>query len=131
MTRNNPIQAQAIPEEQIPHYFGLRKITQTTSLKQSLEGNHDLRIATSKLGEPINQLAEQLTKALNTSTKALILFGPPSEGLNQIAAREGFSLDEKVNFSLNTVPDQGTATVRTEEALSATMALLNYFTHLP
>ncbi len=131
VTKTNAIHAQAVPDSQIPQYFGLRTSTQTESLKQSLEGDYDLRIATSRLGTPVNQLSEQLSKGMTNSKKALILFGPPSEGLNQIATREGFNLDEKVNFTLNTVPDQGTATVRTEEALSATLALLNYFSHLP
>ncbi len=129
--RDHTTLGQIVPDDQIPHYFGLRTISHSESLKQALEGDYDLRIATSRLGKPINQLSEKLTKAINTSKKALILFGPPSEGLNQIAAREGFTLDEKVDFTLNTVPDQGTATVRTEEALSATLALINYFTHPP
>lgn len=129
--RNHAILGQLVREDQIPYYFGIRMITKIESLKRSLEGEYDLRIATSRIGKPVNQLSEKLTKALNTSKRALILFGPPSEGLNQIAAREGFNLDEKVNFTLNTVPDQGTATVRTEEALSATLALINCFTHSP
>ena len=131
VTRNNSIQGQAVLDDQVPHYFGIQEISQATSLKQSLEGDYDLRIATSRLGKTVNQLTNQLTKGLTTSKKTLILFGPPSEGLNQIATREGFNLDENVNLTINTVPDQGTATVRTEEALSATLALLNHFMHLP
>jgi methyltransferase len=131
ITRNNSIQGQAVTDNQIPNYFGLRTISQTTSLRQTIEDDYDLRIATSRLGTPVNQLTGQLSKVLTTSKKTLILFGPPSEGLNQIAAREGFNLNEKVNFTINTVPDQGTATVRTEEALSATLTLINYLTHLP
>ncbi len=131
MRRNHATFGQLVSDDQIPHYFGLRSISHAESLKRSLEGDYDLRIATSRLGKPVNQLSEKLTKAVHTSRKALILFGPPSEGLNQIATREGFNLDEKVDFTLNTVPDQGTATVRTEEAILATLALLNYFSHLP
>ncbi len=113
----------------MPHYFGIRTITGSESLHQALEGAYDIRIATSRLGEPAHSISGPLTKALEASHTALILFGSPSEGLHQIADREGLILNEKVNFSINTVPDQGTATVRTEEALAATLAILNYLSH--
>jgi predicted SPOUT superfamily RNA methylase MTH1 len=55
----------------------------------------------------------------------LLLFGSPSRGLFDIAKDEGFSLNNAVNFVVNTLPNQGTETVRTEEAVLATLAILN------
>ena len=40
-------------------------------------------------------------------------------------ADEGLDLDVLVDFVVNMVPEQGTATVRTEEALFASLAVLN------
>jgi len=56
---------------------------------------------------------------------ALVAFGAPAAGLNEIVAKEGFSLDDIVDFVVNTIPMQGTETVRTEEALIASLAVLN------
>jgi predicted SPOUT superfamily RNA methylase MTH1 len=41
--------------------------------------------------------------------------------------RQGRRIEEAFDFIVNTVPNQGTATVRTEEAVQATLALLNMF----
>jgi len=48
----------------------------------------------------------------------------PAEGLYEIVAHEHLKLDEVAHFTINTIPDQGTETVRTEEALYATLACL-------
>ena len=38
---------------------------------------------------------------------------------------EGLGLDDVADFVVNMVPEQGTETVRTEEALFASLAVLN------
>jgi predicted SPOUT superfamily RNA methylase MTH1 len=40
---------------------------------------------------------------------------------------EGRRAEECFRYILNTIPSQGTETVRTEEALHATLAILNTF----
>ena len=57
--------------------------------------------------------------------KMLLVFGSPFRGLYEIAKREGFDLDEEVHMTLNFVPGQGTKTVRVEEALYSTLAIIN------
>jgi hypothetical protein len=54
-----------------------------------------------------------------------LAFGAPALGLNEIVAREGLRLEDIVDFVVNTIPLQGTETVRTEEALIASLAVLN------
>jgi predicted SPOUT superfamily RNA methylase MTH1 len=54
-----------------------------------------------------------------------LAFGAPALGLNEIVAREGLRLDDIVDFVVNTVPSQGTETIRTEEALIASLAVFN------
>jgi predicted SPOUT superfamily RNA methylase MTH1 len=53
----------------------------------------------------------------------LIAFGSPTQGLYEIAKLEGLKLDEIVDFVVNTIPDQKTETVRTEEAIIASLAV--------
>jgi predicted SPOUT superfamily RNA methylase MTH1 len=54
-----------------------------------------------------------------------VAFGAPSQGLYEIVKNEGFNLDDVVDFVVNMVPAQGTETIRTEEALIASLAILN------
>ena len=57
----------------------------------------------------------------------IILFGSPSAGLYEILELEGLNLDEIADFVVNTIPLQGVETVRTEEAVYASLAIFNLF----
>jgi hypothetical protein len=66
----------------------------------------------------------EIQNRLQKSKKILIAFGSPREGLREILAREG--LDQSVaDYNLNTIPGQGTLSIRTEEAIHATLAIIN------
>ncbi len=52
-----------------------------------------------------------------------LIFGSPEEGVFEIAKRLGFRLDKRC---WNTVPMQGVETVRLEEAIFATLAIVNW-----
>jgi predicted SPOUT superfamily RNA methylase MTH1 len=54
-----------------------------------------------------------------------VAFGAPARGLHEIVKDEGLDLNDVVDFVVNMVPEQGTETVRTEEALFASLAVLN------
>jgi predicted SPOUT superfamily RNA methylase MTH1 len=45
--------------------------------------------------------------------------------LFEIARDEGANLNDVVDFVVNTLPEQGTETVRTEEAVFASLSILN------
>ncbi len=55
----------------------------------------------------------------------LVAFGAPSRGLHEIVQDEGLTLADLSDFIVNMVPNEGTVTVRTEEALLASLAVLN------
>ena len=82
-------------------------------------------VATSKLGTPLTQIIDELTERWKNASSVLVAFGAPTRGLQEIVAQENLRLDEVADFTVNTIPDQGTETVRTEEALYASLALLN------
>jgi len=44
-----------------------------------------------------------------------------------MAKQEGLKLEDIADFVVNTIPKQGTETVRTEEALIASLAILNTY----
>jgi hypothetical protein len=109
----------------IQEYWGYRVIELRARLGEFIKRKtHDLYILTSRLGSPITASLKELQERLLRSRKTLIAFGSPREGLIEILAKEG--LDEKaLDFNLNMIPKQGTSSVRTEEAVHATLAIIN------
>jgi hypothetical protein len=85
----------------------------------------DLVVATSKRGVPFANVAEEMAEKWKKARTILIAFGAPAQGLYEIIKNEGLNLDDVVDFVVNTAPMQGTETIRTEEALIASLAILN------
>lgn len=89
----------------------------------------DLCIFTSRSGLPVIELVKELESRLQNSRRILILFGSPKEGLRQILSKEG--LDASIaDYVINTIPEQGTLSVRSEEAIHATLAIINVLLNL-
>ncbi|AEM39515.1 protein of unknown function DUF171 [Pyrolobus fumarii 1A] len=112
--------------ENPPVYTGYRVAT-FDSLGDYLRSarKDTLLIATSRRGRRIDEVVDELRKKLGEKKRVALLFGSPREGLYEIAEREGIKLDESVDAVVNVVPNQGTLTVRTEEAVWAALSLLN------
>ena len=88
----------------------------------------DLAIATSRHGTPLKEVAQELAKRWRDSRNTLVAFGAPTQGLNEIITHENLKLTEVTDFAVNTIPNQGSETVRTEEALYASLAILSFIT---
>ncbi|RLI12938.1 hypothetical protein DRO35_01660, partial [Candidatus Bathyarchaeota archaeon] len=54
-----------------------------------------------------------------------VVFGSPTQGLQEIVKQENIRLEDVADFIINMIPNQGVETVRTEEAIYATLAVLN------
>jgi predicted SPOUT superfamily RNA methylase MTH1 len=112
--------------KEIEAYWGYSVTATSVSFGQLLKSRaYDLVIATSKLGTQIMDVADELAERWKKSTNILVAFGAPAQGLQEIVAQENLRLDEVADFTVNIIPNQGTETVRTEEALYASLALLN------
>lgn len=92
------------------------------------DGSFDMVIATSRWGDPFMKVKDALLDKWRKARRILVAFGSPSQGLWEIVRQEGMKLNELADFIVNTVPKQATETVRTEEALYATLAILNLLT---
>ena len=120
------IEAQIVERDEIPYYWGYTVDAENCSLGDLIkQRKFDLVLATSKIGAKYKNVIEQIAEKWITAHHVLIAFGAPSRGLHEIVADEGLNLIEIVDFVVNTIPEQGTATVRTEEALVASLAILN------
>jgi predicted SPOUT superfamily RNA methylase MTH1 len=120
------IEVQAANREDVPQYWGYKVHVEKRSFVQlTLEGDFDLKIATAKVGDNFMEVANNINAKWRNSHRVLVAFGAPSRGLHEIAEDEGVKLVSITDFVVNTVPNQGTVTVRTEEALLASLAILN------
>lgn len=120
------VEVQAVNQDDVPFYWGYGVIKEKRSFGQLLaKGNFDLRMATARVGDNFMDITEKIGAKWCGGQRVLVAFGAPSRGLYEIAAEEGLKLDETVDFIVNMVPGQGTVTVRTEEALFASLAILN------
>ena len=126
--RGGRLLLERVEREDVPYYWGYRVEVVRNGLRELLlRGRREgaLILCTSRLGRPIQEASSELEGALKLASEVLVVFGSPSEGLYDMARREGFELEGLCDFVLNTIPEQGVATVRTEEAVLATLALLN------
>ncbi|MGD6806905.1 MAG: putative RNA uridine N3 methyltransferase [Candidatus Bathyarchaeia archaeon] len=120
------IDVQPVNREDVPNYWGYIVHVEKRSFGQFMrECNFDLKVSTARIGDNFADVEAQIGKLWANSSRILIAFGAPSRGLHEIADDENLKLSELSDFVVNTVPNQGTATVRAEEALLATLAIFN------
>lgn len=120
------VEVQAANRMDVPDYWGYRVTVERDSLKQAVDNvKADLAVGTSRKGAEIANTVGKIAPKWKTASIILVVFGSPARGLYEIAADEGVRLEELLDFVVNTVPGQGTETVRTEEAVLASLAVLN------
>lgn len=106
----------AVVKHDDPGHFAGFRVRRAESLAQALEGA-DVRIAASRLGEPASKLPPERLRG-----RVAVAFGPPSLSVEEVAAQEG--IEPRWTYKLNAAPEQGTETVRSEEAVLLCLAAL-------
>ena len=119
------VEVELANRNEIPEYWGYTVTVEPKSFGTLVKRGFDLTIATSKYGAPLADVAEKISERWKKAEKILLAFGAPTKGLYEIVKNEGFNLNDTVDFVVNTIPMQGTETVRTEEALIASLAVFN------
>lgn len=115
-----------VSREDVPFYWGYEVCLSGKTLGETVRRRHsELIIMTSKYGRPILEELPILRKRLKMASKVMVVFGSPREGVREILKRDGLKPEDLSDLVLNTIPLQGTETVRTEEAVYATLAILN------
>lgn len=110
------------PDQPDDIYWGYEVISSNKSLKNSLKlTNPDLVIETTRYGDKINSIFDELALKVEECKNISVLFGGPYSSIQDDVSNPNWSL-----FKLNTIPEQGTETVRTEEAVIATLSLINF-----
>jgi len=107
-------------------YWGYHAIVTNLTLGQMLSKSiFDLIVLTSKYGKPLTETIEKLKRRWKEANKVLIAFGSPKQGLQEILEYDGVNIDDVDALVINTICQQGTETIRTEEAVYATLAVMN------
>lgn len=123
---NEHVVAKVADRQEIPDYWGYTVTAWGNSLGMLVKDRRfDLKIATSKYGVPFNRLKGMIRNRWQEAKTILIAFGAPAQGLHAIVSKEGLKLESIMDFVINVVPDQKTETVRTEEALLISLAVLS------
>jgi len=119
------LEGELVDPARLAIYWGLEVARDERELGQIIKrGNQDLTLSTSRQGTDVREIMGPLQARWKISRRPLILFGSPSEGVPQILAKSNDNL-AGTEFNINTIPGQGVETVRTEEALLGTLAVLN------
>jgi len=120
------IEAAVLDDAEIRIYWGYNvTVTKLPLAESTRKIGFDLVIATSRYGRYVNEVLPELRSAWTRSKRTLVAFGSPTQGLQQILAREGLDLDQYADFTVNMIPQQGVGTIRTEEAVYICLSVLN------
>jgi hypothetical protein len=125
------VEGELANRDEIPEYWGYKVTVEKHPFGKMVKNRgFDLTIATSKYGVPFADVAEKIAEKWRKANNILVAFGAPTQGLYETVRYEGFNLEDVADFVVNTIPMQGTETVRTEEAFIASLAILNIHLHL-
>ena len=109
------------PDKPDDIYWGYNVISSNKSLKNSLKLiKPDFVVETTRYGDYIDSIFDELKLKVDEFKNIAILFGGPYSSIS-----EDVSSGNWEHIKLNTIPNQGTETVRTEEAVVATLSLFN------
>lgn len=112
-----------VEKNEIGEYWGyeVKSVGALEKLIASVKA--DYVILTSRYGKVVHRIWEEFVERISSSDRVLTIFGSPKKGLLEILSKEWI---ERHGLPLiNTIPDQKVETIRTEEALLATLAILN------
>ncbi len=111
-------------EEDIIDYWGyeVKEVPSISKLLTSVEKT--TIIITSRKGRYFKNIEAGLAEHAENVKNILVAFGAPKYGLHEILAKEGVSI-KPYEYVVNMFPNQGTETVRLEEAVLGTLAILN------
>jgi predicted SPOUT superfamily RNA methylase MTH1 len=111
-------------EEDLFDYWGyeVKEIPSISKLLTSVEKT-DI-IITSRKGRHFKNIEDKLAEHTTSVQNILVAFGSPKHGLHDILTKEGASI-KPYEYVVNMFPNQGTETVRLEEAVLGTLAILN------
>lgn len=124
-----PLKGTIVTERDVPWYLGFKVTTvyEVDNIIKMLGDPEVLGVMTSKYGDDVSKLLSMYSKGLKT---IILMFGNYRKDFNELVGSEASHiLGNVVKVSINTIPYQGVRSVRTVEAVYATLALINALTY--
>ena len=118
------LKATEAKERDIFDYWGyeVKEVPSLSKLLTSVEKTEVL--ITSRKGSYFKNIEAKLAERAKNVQNILVVFGSPKHGIHDILAKEGVSI-KPYEFVVNMFPNQGAETVRLEEAVLGSLAILN------
>ena len=109
---------------EIEQYWGY-EVKEVPSIAKLVAGLENTEIiVTSRKGSFFKNSEAKLAERVKGIQNLLVIFGAPRYSVHELVAKEGGNL-KSFGFILNMFPNQATETVRLEEAILGTLAILN------
>lgn len=119
------LRCQVVERDNVKEYWGY-EVKEAASLQKLLKSlNADISIFTSRKGKPLTDLWQNLITDIQHAHTILVIFGAPRSGVKEILLRDKVNIRNLSKYVLNVFQEQGVSTIRTEEALLGTLAILN------
>lgn len=113
-----------IEREDVEEYWGFT--VERAKLNTLLMESNDLtRIGFSRNAPLFHSLESDLRATIAGTQSVLAVFGGPSHGILEVFTEEREDIKKNIDFWINTIPDQGTETVRLDEAMFVSLGVLN------
>ena len=120
------LQTREATEEQFGKTYWGYNVKVISNLAKLLNTAQNTEIlVTYRQGEFFKMKEDKLLERMEYNRNLLVVFGSPKKGVDEILTNEGSNI-RYFDFVVNMFPFQGTATVRLEEALYGTLAILNH-----
>lgn len=116
----NPLAAEPVDRKEIPQYWGYETEV-VDSLENYLGSLDSLEVPVLLTSRKGRVVTPKLLGELGQKRDLAVVFGSPAYGVDAFLSKA--AVDRY--YMINTIPHQGTETVRVEEAVFATLALLN------
>lgn len=119
------IELEIIERSDVQEYWGYEasRIGGLLDLLKQSEGI--TRVGFSRKAPTFKNLENDLTSTISSTKSVLAIFGGPERGITELCVNEPEDIKHHVDFWVNTIENQGTETVRLEEALLVSLGLLN------
>ncbi|MFW9961309.1 MAG: putative RNA uridine N3 methyltransferase [Candidatus Thorarchaeota archaeon] len=114
-----------ISRSEVPVYWGF-ETSRINDLLELLKNSRAMtRIGFSRKAPPFHKLEDDLKSTVSNTGSVLAVFGGPDRGILELCDSQREEIKRHIDFWANTIDDQGSETVRLEEALTVSLGLIN------
>lgn len=125
--QRSPLRGVVVRRDEIPWYLGfsIKFLDNVKELINYLRISSDVNVITSKYGLNASNVIRELLPVISSTGGIRLFFGNPKMDFDEILGQDFNSIKDLVRLKINTIPLQGTRTVRTIEAIYASLAVIN------